>query len=94
MAYQITSACTGCHACKLVCPQKAIYALDGKFAIAEHRCNECVGHFADPQCASICPVETAIVDREQRALNPPGSLTGLPCEKRVIAMMGKRSHSL
>ncbi len=88
MAFEITSACIGCNACKLVCPQKAIYQSDGQYAIAAHRCNECVGHYADSQCASICPVETAIVDSDHRALNPPGSLTGLPNDRRVIAMSG------
>ncbi|MBW8191960.1 4Fe-4S binding protein [Neiella marina] len=86
MAYSITSACIGCNACKLVCPQKAIVSSATGYAIAEHRCNECVGHHADPQCASICPIETAIVDQDHRALNPPGSLTGLPNERQVIAM--------
>lgn len=90
MAYAITSACIGCNACKLVCPQKAIFTRDDKYHIAAHRCNECVGHFADPQCASICPIETAIVDSDHRALNPPGSLTGLPDERRVIAMASIR----
>lgn len=91
MAFEITSACIGCNACKLVCPQKAIFTREDKYHIASHRCNECVGHHADPQCASICPVETAIVDSDHRALNPPGSLTGLPNEKRVIAMSGIRA---
>lgn len=86
MAFSITSACIGCNACKLVCPQKAIVSSASGYAIAEHRCNECVGHHADSQCASICPVETAIVDSNHRALNPPGSLTGLPDERSVIAM--------
>ncbi len=59
--------------------------------IAAHRCRECVGDHADPQCASICPIETAIVDADGRALNPPGSLTGLPVERRVVAMSASRT---
>ncbi|MBD1388217.1 4Fe-4S binding protein [Neiella sp. HB171785] len=86
MAFSITNACIGCNACKLVCPQKAIVSGANGYAIASHRCNECVGHHADPQCASICPIETAIVNAEHRALNPPGSLTGLPTERNVIAI--------
>ena len=31
-----------------------------------------------PQCASICPVEGAILDAAGEAINPPGSLTGIP----------------
>jgi hypothetical protein len=36
-----------------------------------------VGDFADPQCASICPVEGAILDCDGIPLNPLGSLTGI-----------------
>ncbi|MFD2094517.1 4Fe-4S binding protein [Corallincola platygyrae] len=86
MAFSITSACIGCNACKLVCPKNAITNVSGQYTISAHRCTECVGSFADPQCASICPVETAIVNQDGLALNPPGSLTGLPDERKVIAM--------
>jgi ferredoxin len=50
------------------------------------KCTECEGDYADPQCASICPVETAIVDNTGQAINPPGSLTGIPPEMMNSAM--------
>ncbi|MBX3325111.1 MAG: 4Fe-4S dicluster domain-containing protein [Nitrospira sp.] len=26
------------------------------YVISHERCTECVGHFAEPQCASVCPI--------------------------------------
>lgn len=75
MAYAITEACISCNACKLVCPQKAIVVTDNHYSIAAHRCDECKSHFPDAQCSSICPVEMAIVDSNQLAINPKGSLS-------------------
>ena len=86
MAFQITSACVGCHACRLVCPQLAVVRNGEKMMIAAHRCSECSGEYAEPQCASICPIETAIVDGYGRALNPPGSLTGLVPQPRIVSL--------
>jgi len=34
----------------------------------------------DAQCASICPIEGAILDELGNPLNPVGSLTGIPLE--------------
>ena len=84
MAYSITDTCISCNACKLVCPQKAIIVQDSKYAIAAHRCDECKSHFPDAQCASICPIEMAIVDSNGEALNPEGSLSPSPA---VLAQM-------
>lgn len=75
MAYSITESCISCNACKLVCPQKAVIVQDHKYAIAAHRCDECKSHFPEAQCASICPIELAIVDSEKQPLNPEGSLS-------------------
>ena len=53
------------------------------FLIERDLCTECVGDYADPQCASICPIEGAIVDEIGEPLNPIGSLTGVPPEART-----------
>lgn len=45
--------------------------------IDARKCNECNGEYADAQCASICPVEGAILNSLGAAVNPPGSLTGI-----------------
>jgi Fe-S-cluster-containing hydrogenase component 2 len=76
--YAITDKCTGCHACKIVCPKNAITQStnDSKvqFKIQYHRCNGCIGQYDAPQCASICPIEEAIVFESGIPVNPVGSL--------------------
>ncbi|MCB1512734.1 MAG: 4Fe-4S dicluster domain-containing protein [Hyphomicrobiaceae bacterium] len=89
MALSINDACVNCWACLPLCPSNAITAnLDGAahFAIDAKKCTECDGDFATPQCASICPIEGAILDAVGEALNPPGSLTGIPPELLEQAM--------
>ncbi|MCU0833943.1 MAG: 4Fe-4S binding protein [Gammaproteobacteria bacterium] len=78
MAFRILAGCTGCWACAPLCPSGAIRAATPHFLIDAQRCSECDGDYADPQCASICPIEGVIVDSAGVALNPPGSLTGIP----------------
>jgi len=78
MAYSITEKCVNCFACELVCPSRAITEAKPVFVISAAKCTECNGAFADPQCASICPVEGAILDGSGVVVNPPGSLTGIP----------------
>lgn len=84
MALQIVAACVNCFACLDVCPTEAIVEAQPHFLIDGKKCSECEGDFADPQCASICPIEAAILDAQGIALNPPGSLTGIP-----LAMLQK-----
>lgn len=81
MALRIVDACVNCWACESLCPQGAIQAAKPHFRIDAVKCGECLGDFDAPQCASVCPVEGAIVDAAGRALNPPGSLTGIPPER-------------
>ncbi len=78
MSLSINDKCVGCHACMTVCPKQAIYKTDRvekPFAIHNKRCNECASSWYEPQCASICPIEEAIVDSANLALNPLGSLS-------------------
>jgi ferredoxin len=81
MALSITEACIGCWACVGVCPNRAIHAGEPVFAIDPEKCTECLAEFPEAQCAAICPIECAIVDELGAALNPPGSLSGIPPEK-------------
>ncbi|WP_291992794.1 4Fe-4S binding protein [Candidatus Accumulibacter sp. ACC003] len=83
MALKITSACRNCWACIDVCPQQAIVEASPHFVIKAEQCNECLGVHDDPQCASICPIEAAIVDSLGAYLNPPGSLTGIPLARLI-----------
>ncbi|MGX9417647.1 4Fe-4S dicluster domain-containing protein [Vibrio sp. WJH972] len=83
MKYAITDKCVGCHACKLVCPSQAVYADaddSNQFRIHAKRCTGCEDKFDDPQCASICPIEGAIINENSIPVNPIGSLTGLHIE--------------
>jgi ferredoxin len=77
MAFQIINTCTNCYACEPLCPSTAIFKGEVHFLIDPKLCTECDGAYADPQCASICPIEGAILDRHGQAFNPPGSLTGI-----------------
>lgn len=92
MAYRIIETCVNCWACEPLCPSAAIQAATPHFLIDERACTECDGAFADPQCASICPVEGAILDGAGVAVNPPGSLTGIPPERLAQAMAEIRAR--
>ncbi|HOV03639.1 MAG TPA: 4Fe-4S ferredoxin [Hyphomicrobiales bacterium] len=85
MAYSITSLCVNCFACMDVCPSRAIAEAKPHFVVDARTCTHCEGDYADAQCASICPVEGAILDPDGLAANPPGSLTGIPPE-RLLAL--------
>ena len=49
--------CINCDVCEPVCPNEAIYMGVEIFEIDPELCTECVGHFDEPQCVEICPVE-------------------------------------
>lgn len=85
MALTITALCIACDACLHVCPQQAIVERRPAYFIRADRCTECAGEFVDPQCASICPIEGAILDAQGEAINPPGSLTGIDPEMLAAA---------
>jgi ferredoxin len=57
MALTITDQCINCDVCEPVCPNEAIYAGDSIYEIDPARCTECVGHFSEPQCRTVCPVD-------------------------------------
>jgi Fe-S-cluster-containing hydrogenase component 2 len=78
MALEIAERCVNCWACEPLCPNRAIFEAKPHFLIDSEKCTECLGDHADPQCAAICPIEGAIVNELNEALNPKGSLTGIP----------------
>ncbi|WP_432698457.1 4Fe-4S binding protein [Marinobacterium sp. YM272] len=86
MSLSIIESCVNCWACVDVCPSDAIYDAKPHFMIDAKKCTECEGDHADPQCASICPIEGAILDAAGEAVNPAGSLTGIPPEMMEKAM--------
>jgi ferredoxin len=58
----ITDACINCDVCEPECPNQAISMGVDYYVIDPGRCTECVGHFAEPQCVQVCPVECIPVD--------------------------------
>ena len=92
MAYKIIDSCVNCWACEPLCPSQAIQSTKPHFIIDPSQCSECVGDFAEPQCASICPIEGAILDASGMPANPPGSLTGIPPERLVAARVEIRAR--
>jgi ferredoxin len=62
MALWISDQCINCDVCEPVCPNQAIYPGNKLYHITPSRCTECVGHFAQPQCVEVCPVECIFVD--------------------------------
>ncbi len=86
MSLSIIESCVNCWACLDVCPSEAIYEAKPHFMIDAKKCTECEGDHADPQCATICPIEGAILDAAGEEVNPAGSLTGIPPEMMEKAM--------
>lgn len=56
MALKITDECINCDVCEPVCPNQAITMGELIYVIEPSRCTECVGHFDEPQCVVVCPV--------------------------------------
>jgi ferredoxin len=48
--YYITNKCVGCHACKVFCPQKAIFYGERKMEIDQDKCVQC------GTCYRECPI--------------------------------------
>ncbi len=57
MALMITAQCINCDVCEPVCPNEAIFQGEEIYQIDPARCTECVGHFDEPQCRTVCPVD-------------------------------------
>jgi ferredoxin len=62
MALRITDECINCDVCEPQCPNNAISMGLEIYEIDPSRCTECVGHFDEPQCQVVCPVECIIFD--------------------------------
>ena len=57
MALLITDECINCDVCVAECPNEAISQGPDIYVIDPDKCTECVGHFDEPQCRAICPVD-------------------------------------
>ena len=66
MALMITDACINCDVCEPECPNDAIYQGEVIYEIDPSRCTECVGHFDNPLCQEVCPVDCIPLDPNYR----------------------------
>jgi len=57
MALMITDDCINCDVCEPECPNDAISMGPQIYEIDPERCTECVGHYNEPQCQQVCPVD-------------------------------------
>jgi len=57
MSLFITDECINCDVCEPECPNEAIYQGDEIYEINPKLCTECVGHYDEPQCVEVCPVD-------------------------------------
>ena len=57
MALMITDECINCDVCEPECPNSAISQGDEIYVIDPGLCTECVCHYDEPQCVSVCPVD-------------------------------------
>lgn len=62
MALMITDDCINCDVCEPACPNQAISPGAEYYVIDPLKCTECVGHFDEPQCQIVCPVDCIPLD--------------------------------
>ncbi|RMH94416.1 YfhL family 4Fe-4S dicluster ferredoxin [Lysobacter pythonis] len=64
MSLKILDTCINCDVCEPACPNQAISQGEAVYVIDPALCTECVGHFDEPQCVIVCPVECIENDPE------------------------------
>jgi ferredoxin len=62
MSLKITDECINCDVCEPECPNEAIFQGPEIYEIDPNKCTECVGHFDEPQCVAVCPIDCIPVD--------------------------------
>jgi len=81
----ITDECINCDVCEPECPNEAIYQGEEIYEIDLDKCTECVGHYDEPQCVQVCPVDCIPkdennVESEQTLIVKYEKLTGMTYE--------------
>jgi len=82
----ITDDCINCDVCEPECPNDAIYQGEEIYEIDPQKCTECVGHFDQPQCQEVCPVDCI-------PLNPEFQETKLELLKKYELLQTFSEHS-
>ena len=62
MALLINDECVNCGVCEPECPNDAITEGDDIYDIDPAKCTECIGHYDEPQCIEVCPVDCIVKD--------------------------------
>jgi len=62
MSLIITDDCINCDVCEPECPNNAISQGEEIYVIDPNLCTECVGHYDEPQCQQVCPVDCIPLD--------------------------------
>ncbi|MCU4677416.1 YfhL family 4Fe-4S dicluster ferredoxin [Catenovulum sp. 2E275] len=62
MALLIEDDCINCDMCEPECPNQAIEMGAEIYQINSAQCTECVGHYDEPQCVAVCPIDCIIPD--------------------------------
>lgn len=85
MALMITDECINCDVCEPECPNEAIYQGEEIYEIDPMKCTECVGHFGEPQCVEICPVDCI-------PINPEFKESQQQLKQKYLRLMGLESE--
>lgn len=64
MALKILDSCINCDMCDPECPNDAISLGAEVYEIDADKCTECVGHYENPTCVSVCPIDCVKPDAE------------------------------
>lgn len=62
MSLFITDECINCDVCEPECPNTAISQGEDIYEIDPDLCTQCVGHYDEPQCQQVCPVDCILID--------------------------------
>ena len=66
MALLIESDCINCDMCEPECPNDAIFYGAEIYQVEPDKCTECIGHYEEPQCIKVCPIDCIINDPEHK----------------------------
>ena len=66
MALLITEECINCDLCPEECPNQAIKMGEEVYEIDPDRCTECIGHYDEPSCMMVCPVDCIEIDASRK----------------------------